>query len=367
MPQKSPWSANDYDAARLALGRHKRVTDALPEISRALGRNVAERSLAAAFTLIGERPGQHIGSRSPFLPSPLPVSGLSARASSFDPPKPEPSLGTDPVSKRYEPRIHGGAAAKAPTHTPDAKLTKILIIPDMHHPYADELVWKTILAAVREMRPDIVVIIGDFCDFYSVSFHAKDPARGSKLRAELDYCNDALNELSALGVERVIYVEGNHENRLARWVAERAPELFRMLTVQELLGIEKRGWEWVPYKSWITIGKMSYTHDVERCGINAGRQSLIDFGGNLTFGHSHRGSTTYVGTLEDGQHVCLNVGHGSDYTKVDYRNQARAKRDWQHGFGWQVQTSDGATWCQFVPILSGRCVVDGKLITGRGP
>lgn len=360
----APWSNEEYSAAIAILGsgRFTRLADALPDIASAIGRSVAIRSLYGAFEAGGHpMPGEFLvkpeGSKHPgqFSRGRQPERRVGAERSAE-------KIGRD---ERYEPRVVAHEA-RAATSTPDVSLTKILVIPDMHHPYADDLVWRTILAVAREAKPDIVVIIGDFCDFYSVSFHAKDPARGARLRAEIDYCNDALNELQQTGVRRVVFVEGNHENRLARWVAERAPELFRMMTVQDLLGIEKRGWEWVPYKSWITIGKMSYTHDVERCGINAGRQSLIDFGGNLTFGHSHRGSTTYQGTLDDGQHVCLNVGHGSDYDKVDYRNRARAKRDWQHGFGWQVQTSNGDTWCQFVPILDGRCIVDGQLICGRG-
>lgn len=249
-------------------------------------------------------------------------------------------------------------------------LYRILVIPDCHHPYADALAWGTCLAAAAALRPDCAVIIGDFPDCYAVTSHVRDPRRRrpQQMAWELGCANEEADRLSAIGLDRVEYVEGNHETRLTRFIAEHAPELDGLagLTVREQLRVDARGWGWTPYKESLQIGEMSFTHDVERCGVNTARQSLQDYGHNITIGHSHRAAVAYAGTTAGKTHVGLNVGWLGDYSSVDYRHRDMARRDWQHGFGWITQTSDGVSWAQFIPIISGRCVVDGQLVSGRG-
>ena len=246
-----------------------------------------------------------------------------------------------------------------------ARVQKIMVCPDAHHPYVDDLAWRTFLEACRVVKPDALVIIGDFCDFLSVSAHPKSPADKIDFQAELAAANVALDQISALKIPRVVACEGNHETRITRYIAARAPELYGMMHVKDLLKIEKRGWEWVPYNSWLRIGEVAFTHDVGRSGVNTARQSLQDFGDNLVIGHSHRGAVVYQGTVEGRQHVCMNVGWLGSYEAVPYMHQARAKRDWCHGLGYIEQTKDGVSWCNFVPIISGRCTINGQVISGR--
>jgi hypothetical protein len=139
-----------------------------------------------------------------------------------------------------------------------------------------------------------------------------------------------------------------------------------MMTVPDLLGIERRGWEWYPYRDLLRIGEMTFVHDVGRAGVNTARQSLQDLGDNIVVGHAHRAQVSYAGTIGGRPHVAVCSGWLGDYKKIDYYSQARALREWQHGFTWITQTSDGVSWCNFIPIIDGRCIVDGKLITGRG-
>ncbi len=246
-----------------------------------------------------------------------------------------------------------------------SKSLRIIVCPDAHHPYVDALAWRTFLAAARVVEPDVMVIIGDFADCYAVSSHAKDPARKSRLKAELEAVNEALDEIEDLGIERVEFCEGNHETRITRFVASEASALYGMLDVAELLGIKKRGWGWTPYNDFLKIGKVNFTHDVGRCGVNTARQSLQDFGGNIVVGHSHRAALAFQGTVSGEQHFGMNVGWLGNYNSIDYQHKARARRDWQHAFGLIDQTLDGCAWAQLVPILNGRCVVYGAAVNGR--
>lgn len=243
---------------------------------------------------------------------------------------------------------------------------QVLVVPDLHAPYHDEKVWGCILETIRRVKPAGVVAIGDFADFYSISRHTKDPKRS---KVSLD------DEIAAVKIERrrleraagkawLRFTKGNHETRFDRLIAEEAPQFRGLLSVKDALGFGDN-WGWTDYGDWFTYGKCNYTHDVGRSGVNTARQSLQDFGGNIVVGHSHRGGVAYQGTTRGESHTALNVGWAGDYKMIDYQHKARALRDWQHGMGLVSYDASGYCWLQFIPILKGRAIVNGKQITGR--
>ncbi len=239
-----------------------------------------------------------------------------------------------------------------------------VVISDMHAPYHDPQVWATKMAIVRRVRPDVVVIIGDFFDCYAVSRFPKDPTRKSRVVDEINDGVPLLDELESLNVPRVYFCEGNHEDRLSRYVVDMAPALHGMVrTLPELTRIAERGWHWVPYKRSVPIGKMRYSHDFTRCGVNAARQALLDVGKCITFGHTHRLGVAYQGTIEDGAHCSMMVGWGGDLDKVDYKHKNLAQRDFQHGCGIVDEDEDGLVWPQAVAILNGTAMVRGQKVT----
>lgn len=246
-----------------------------------------------------------------------------------------------------------------------ARVTRTFVFPDTHVPYHDPLAFDTALAAAAVYKPDVIVIIGDFADCLSVSAHPKTPDRKIGLKDEIAAVNRELDRIGRLGARRVIYCSGNHEFRFDRFIRDKAPEMFGMVTIQDLLRIKERGWEWVPYMQYLKVGKVAYTHELGRCGINTARQSLLDFGGNVVVGHSHRAGISYQGTIDDGGRVCMNVGWLGSVDEIDYHHRARAERDWEHGVGVVEQDAQGVAWMQFIPIIAGRCIIDGQIVTGR--
>lgn len=160
-----------------------------------------------------------------------------------------------------------------------------LVCPDLHSPFQDQRAWNTFLAVARATKPDTLVIIGDFADFLSISAHSKTSVQNENLKAEVAVVKQDLKRIKRLNIPRVVYCGGNHEYRLDRYLANNARELDGLISVRSLLDIDELGFEWVPYKQSIQIGKMHYTHDIGRCGVNAARQSVLDFGNNITFGH----------------------------------------------------------------------------------
>lgn len=242
------------------------------------------------------------------------------------------------------------------------RLKRILFVPDTHAPYHDKKAFALMLKAARKFKPDVVVVQGDFADFYAVSGHDKDPRRAQNLDYEVGVVKERLRELTALNPERKIYVCGNHEDRLERYLIQRAPALFGTVKVPEVLGLRESFWEFVPYKRSLKLGKLNLTHDTGTAGQNAHRQAMDTFQGSVTIGHTHRMEYTVKGRAEGAGQVGAMFGWLGDFDSIDYMHRMQAKRNWVHGFGIGFMEPNGVVHLQPIPIVNGKCVVQGELI-----
>ncbi|HYE78164.1 MAG TPA: hypothetical protein VEI97_09265 [bacterium] len=247
----------------------------------------------------------------------------------------------------------------------------MLIVPDAHRPYHDERAWALVLKAAKAFRPQILVVIGDFADFYAVSAHSKDPRRVRDLEWEVGEVKKGLDDLDALGAQRKVYVEGNHEDRLRRYLQDRAPELFGTVSVPKVLGLKERGWEFIPYRRDGKVGKVHITHDVGNAGRYASYKALDVFQHSVVTGHSHRLSYVVEGNAVGEQLLSAQFGWLGDVNRVDYDHRVKALRNWALGFGiGYLDPATGLAYLTPIPIVraprSGEytCVVEGKLYKG---
>jgi len=267
-------------------------------------------------------------------------------------PMPEPA--PIPLTEVYAPGPVFGAF-KAPR--------RILFVPDTHVPYHDKFAWMLMLKAARIFKPDEVVVLGDFADFYSVSAHSKNPNRRNDLKWEVDQARECLKDLQALGATRNIFVCGNHEERLERYLSDRAPALFNSVKVPEILGLTESGWHYYPYREQYKLGKLHITHDTGPCGQNAHRQSSATFQGSAVIGHTHRMELSVMGSADGPPQVAAMFGWLGDFEQVDYLHKTKVKRDWVHGFGIGYHdTGTGAVFLQPIPIFNRMCCVNGEIV-----
>lgn len=244
---------------------------------------------------------------------------------------------------------------------PAGVVERIMLWPDTHCPFECPKAFKVALDAAHAFKPHRIVLMGDFADFYAVSFHGKHPMRSGGLQQEVGAVNKRLDEIQALGAE-VIYISGNHEYRLERFLIAKAPELFGMVEVSKLFRVAARGWTWVPYMQHITIGRLHLTHDVGHYGMNAHRQTRQAFESNSAIGHTHRLAVEYVGSAKGSAHVGAMLGWLGDKSAIDYMHAGKAAA-WQHGFGLAYHEVDtGNVHLVPVPIIDNRCIVEGRLI-----
>lgn len=242
------------------------------------------------------------------------------------------------------------------------RLERILICPDVHFPFESKSAWATFLRAGRVFKPDRIVILGDFIDALSLSGHDPDDITEVSLRQELEAAMGGLDQLESLKAKHLHFIEGNHSQRLSRYLARNAPAVFGMLTMPKLLELERRGWEWIPYRKTLRIGKLNLTHDTGKAGSNAHRSAATSYMGSAVIGHTHRMAYEVRGRIGKAPYLAAMFGWLGDPAKVSYTHEVNAF-EWVHGFGlgWHDTTS-GIVHIQPVPIVDGKACILGKLV-----
>lgn len=170
-------------------------------------------------------------------------------------------------------------------------MKKITIIADAHLQH-DEQPHQSYLIAkkfVKSMKPDTIVLLGDFLDFNYLSsydellFKHRENKRILKdyemLNKELDYFQKCSKE--------IIYLEGNHEYRVTAAIAKN-PNLEGLLEVPINLNLKERNIKWVPeMEQPINLNGLYLLHG-KNYGIHFTKKTLYEIGGNCVQGHCHR-------------------------------------------------------------------------------
>lgn len=227
---------------------------------------------------------------------------------------------------------------------------RILFVPDTHAPYHDEKAWKLMMGWARKFKPDIVITLGDFVDCYSVSSHSKSPSRRVLLAEELRESSRLVRELESLGAKKYIWVMGNHCNRISRYVAERAPDLHGIFSLEESLKLDT--WEVVEYRRHIRVGKLFVTHDVGSAGADAAAKAARLFNGSCVIGHIHRMGITYTRNARGEAHVAASFGWLGSPLAGDYLHEQQLSA-WTTGFGSGLMDSQGRVHLRCHPIVDG--------------
>lgn len=221
------------------------------------------------------------------------------------------------------------------------------------------------LKAARVFKPDRIVHMGDLADFYALSFYDKDPERAYKLKEELKISNSLLDDLDALGAKEKDFIEGNHCDRLARYLRSKAPELADLVSVEKVLKLNERGWRFTKYKDHIRIGKLYLTHDAGTSGKYATSRAMDAFQSSVVIGHHHSMSYLVEGDALGNHAVAAQFGWLGDAEAADYMKRFQIMRKWSLGFGLGYHRKDtGVVFLTPVPIVDYACCVEGNLIKG---
>jgi len=220
------------------------------------------------------------------------------------------------------------------------------------------------LKAGKAFKPDIIVHLGDLPDFYSISSYPKDPSRKLSLCDELDSANRCLDDLDKIGAKRKVYVAGNHCHRYDLFIKQ-SPEVFTVAkTFSEAMKFRNRGWEYVPYKDHIKIGKVYYTHDVESGSRAHKFKALAKYQHSVITAHDHRIVYVVEGNAIGETRISAGFGWLGDVSAIDYRNKHLARTEWALGFGVGYMDASGVTYFTPIPIVDYSCCVYGTVYRG---
>lgn len=241
-------------------------------------------------------------------------------------------------------------------------LEKILFIPDTHIPYHNKRAFELMLRVCEDFKPNIIVILGDFADFYSVSRFSKDPSRKLKLKWEIEQVNLGLDRIDKLNAKLKIYIAGNHEFRLDRFIADKAPELHGILNCEQSFHLKDRKWKYIPYRKDYKLGKVYLTHDVDSYGRNSAHKVIDTYLHSAITAHTHR--MIYVVEADGIGNPILSAMFGwlGDIDKIDYQHRIKAIKNYVLGFGiGYMEKNTGVVHAIPVPIIKNKCLVNGTL------
>lgn len=186
-----------------------------------------------------------------------------------------------------------GAAPSAP------KTRSHMVIGDSHAKPDQSLaryVWLGRMAA--ELRPDVIVNIGDWGDMPSLSSYDKGKRafEGRRYVKDIEAANNALDlfhdQLPVGYVPRLIAVIGNHEARILKAVNDSAE--FEGLIGLGDIRFAEHGWETVDFLQPITVDGITYCHyftsgnsPMPISGENAARNLINKKLTSCVVGHSH--------------------------------------------------------------------------------
>jgi len=153
---------------------------------------------------------------------------------------------------------------------------------------------------IAALRPDVVVCIGDWADFSSLSSYDRGKRSGENARYSEDVTasNEALRLLTVNAGEAMeraerVWTVGNHEDRINRYTNDH-PELDGEVGLQDL-DFARRGWDVVPFLTPKTVDGVTYCHFFHKPGgtkngiggVNAGRAMILHALCTTVAGHSH--------------------------------------------------------------------------------
>lgn len=242
-----------------------------------------------------------------------------------------------------------------------------VVYSDEQWPYEDKRAVAIVDSIVRDIKPQQLVLIGDQCDFASLSRFVKHlpPSKAENLLDEVNYYRERINGRENLAVEvgaRVSWTMGNHESRLHKYLELAAPQAFELfedaLSFRRLLEVPDR-WAVYEYGDGFWIGERDslwITHG-HLTALTAPKRYISTYGHSGMSGHTHRAGVTYSTTRirTDGW---WEIGHLSDETRLP---KAAPVNSWQQAAAVVTYSTTSPRFAvEMVNIIDGEALFRGK-------
>lgn len=284
------------------------------------------------------------------------------------------------------PKDHEDLVAATATELHDLRVTGVkakpshsmtFLLSDQQAGYHDKTLHKLVLAAIKVMQPQDIVLPGDLIDFPAVGSYSDGGFRES-MQESIDAGRGVVEDYrNALGYGKSIrYIPGNHEHRLTKYLLKNAPALYHVIgagqkypsmSVPGLLGLEELQVEWMggldPNEyplahTKVAQGLMCYHGWIARKhGGMSALASLENQGTSIIVGHTHRLAHLIKTVHSDGQLKFLHAVEAGTMCKVAGGLDWTVDPNWQNGFvivhhtafgGWSIQLVHWEGWGELI-------------------
>jgi hypothetical protein len=231
-----------------------------------------------------------------------------------------------------------------------------LILSDVHIPYHNPIALNAAVNYGTSRQVDTVILNGDISDFYSISRFLSDPKKRN-LKKEVDDTNQFLGWLRGkFPKSRIIYKQGNHDERWSHFIWTKAAELwdFEQLQLNQILGFEEFGIEEVKDQKIIRLCNLSVMHGHEFTkgltnSVNPARGNFLKGLECSLAGHNHRTSEHAETSLSGRFITCWSTGCLCElnpaYARINKNN---------HGFAFVELDKHGQFSVDNMRILNGK-------------
>lgn len=140
-----------------------------------------------------------------------------------------------------------------------------LCLGDCHIPYHDARTIETAVEEARKAKVVGVLLNGDIVDSHELSTFDRDPSAPRYIQERAAALQFFAYLRHRLPKARIILKEGNHEERLTRYLLRNAPALFGLEAVQfsRIFELDRYGIEHVGDSRVIRLGKLNVIHGHE--------------------------------------------------------------------------------------------------------
>lgn len=276
---------------------------------------------------------------------------------------------------------------------PDIQIGYFRSIDDKLVPIHDEDAISIALQIIKDVNPHLIVCNGDNLDFPEFSKYRTTPAFAQTTQASIDRAAMFAAQMRlAAPKARIVWLAGNHEERLPNYILDNAaaafaikkglhPEGWPVMSVPYLCSFDKYKVEYVPgYPAgdfWIN-DNLKVIHGTKvKTGANTAHAYLRDEKVSVIYGHIHRVETAYKtrrdakgsSTIMAASMGCLSRVDGAVPSMKGSKDldgrPVKVSEDWQQGIGviTYQSTGDNKFSLETVPILNGWACYRGNVYT----
>lgn len=230
------------------------------------------------------------------------------------------------------------------------------IINDIHIPCHDTTTLNLFVKECRRRAVRGVILNGDLLDSHEISVHDKDPSM-PRYKHEIEQGREFVQWLrKSLPRARIIFKHGNHEERLRKYIFDRAPALEGLegVNLAAWLHLTECGIDDIPDKRVIHLGKLHVLHGHEYRGgggVNPARWLFLRARSVAVCGHFHRTSEHHERNIAMKFEAAWSIGCAC-YLHPQYA----PINSWNHGFAFCEVANDGSF------AFENKRIFDGKVV-----